>query len=194
KPVKLADAPGVVTMLGASDKAVVVETDKGLARLEAKGVAKWKPIANAPAHVLALLDDRWALVDRGLFDLRSGKLTAWPAGFRVASVSAVTNELVVAAGLHGNAAELVTLKGTTWSREAIAPAASPAGAAPLGSGAAQIVSVVADKAGRVVVAAKDGRLAVRSKAGTWSLSEVTSDLPADHPGSPPAESKAGSSP
>lgn len=190
KPVKLAEAPGVVTMLGASDKAVVIETDKGLARLEAKGVARWKPIANAPAHVLALLDDRWALVDRGLLDLRSQKLAAWPAGFHVASVFAVSSDLVVAAGLRGNAAELVTLKGTAFSREAIAPG----GGVPFGTGATQIVSVVADKTGRVVVAARDGRLAVRGKAGAWSISEVTSELPPDRPGSPPAESKAGSSP
>jgi len=194
KPVKLADAPGVVTMLGASDKAVVVETDKGLARLEAKGAARWKPIANAPAHVLALLDDRWALVDRGLFDLRSLKLAAWPAGFQVATVFAVSNDLVVAAGMRSNAAELVTLKGMTFLREPIATTAAPGGAAAFGTGAAQIVSVVADKTGRVVVAARDGRLAVRSKAGAWSLSEVTSELPPDRPGSPPAESKAGSSP
>ncbi|HET9991398.1 MAG TPA: hypothetical protein VFQ65_22865, partial [Kofleriaceae bacterium] len=192
KPVKLAEAPGVVTALAASDKGVVIETDKGLAKLEGPST-KWKPIANAPAHVLALLDDRWALVDRGLLDLRTQKVTAWPAGFRVETAIAVTSDLVVAAGLHGNAAELVTLKGTAVAREAIT--AAPAnGVAKLGTGAAAIVSVVADKTGRVVVAAKDGQLAVRDKAGAWTISEVRTELPADHPGSPPAESKAGSSP
>lgn len=189
RPAKLADAPGVVASLAASDKAVVVETDKGLARLELKGAAKWKPIANAPAHVLALLDDRWALVERGLFDLRAPKLIAWPAGFHPASVVAVTNDLVVAAGLRGGAAELVTLKGSAFAREPIAT-----GAAKLGTAAAQIVAVVADRLGRVVVAARDGQLAVRDKAGAWTISEVRSELPADRPGSPPAESKAGSSP
>jgi len=178
KPVKLADAPGVVTALAGSDKAIVVDTDKGLARLEAKGAAKWKPIANAPAHVIAPLDDRWALVERGLLDLRSLKVTPWPAGFRVASVIAVTNDLVVAAGLHGTTAELVTLKGTVLAREPIAP--------KLG----EIVSVVADKTGRAVVATREGQLAVRDKAGAWTVVEVTSELPADKPGSPPAESKA----
>jgi len=194
KPIKLADAPGVVTALAASASGVVVETDKGLAKLEAKGAAqKWKPIANAPAHVLALLDDRWALVDRGLLDLRTQKVTAWPAGFRVDTAIAVSNELVVAAGLHGNAPELVTLKGATVTREpitaALVAAASGNGATKLGSGAAAIVSVVADKAGRVVVAMKDGELAVRDKAGTWTLTDVRTELPADRPGSPPAESK-----
>jgi hypothetical protein len=183
KPVKLADAPGVVSGLAATDKAVVIETDKGLSKLETKGAtAKWKPIANAPAHALALLDDRWALVDHGLLDLRTQKVTAWPAGFAVASAVAVSNDLVVAAGLHGNAAELVTLKGATFARE------------PIGLAGAPIVSVVADKSGRVVVAARDGQLAVRDKAGTWTLGAVTSELPPDRPGSPPAESKTGSSP
>jgi hypothetical protein len=201
KPVKLAEAPGPVSGLAASDKAVVIETDKGLARLELKGAtAKWKPIANAPAHVLALLDDRWALVDRGLLDLRTQKVTVWPAGFAVASAIAVTNDLVVAAGLRGAAAELVTLKGATFAREPIAPAGSAS--TRFGAGAAAIVSVVADKSGRVVVAARDGQLAVRDKAGAWTFGAVTTELPADRPGSPPAESqtqaksdaKTGSSP
>jgi hypothetical protein len=193
KPVKLADAPGPVSGLAASDKAVVIETDKGLARLELKG-AKWKPIANAPAHVLALLDDRWALVDRGLLDLRTQKVTPWPAGFAVASAIAVTNDLVVAAGLHGAAAELVTLKGATLSREPIAAAGAATPGTRFGAGAAAIVSVVADKNGRVVVAARDGQLAVRDKAGAWTLGAVTTELPADRPGSPPATSQTGSSP
>ena len=182
KAVKLADAPSVVSGLAASDKAIVIETDKGLAKLETKS-AKWKPIANAPAHVLALLDDRWALVDRGLLDLRGMKTTAWPAGFSVVSAIAVTNDLVVAAGLHGGAAELVTLKGATFAREPIGAAT-----ARFGVGGAAIVSVVADKSGRVVVAARDGQLAVRDKAGTWVIAAVRSELPADRPGSPPAES------
>ncbi|MEP6859476.1 MAG: hypothetical protein ABJE66_02585 [Deltaproteobacteria bacterium] len=193
KPVKLADAPGVVTGLAASAKAVVIETDKGLARLEARG-AKWKPIANAPAHVLALLDDRWALVDHGLLDLRTQKVTVWPAGFAVASAIAVTNDLVVAAGLHGAAAELVTLKGATFAREAIVPGGAATPGTRFGAGTAAIVSVVADKSGRVVVAARDGQLAVRDKAGAWTLGAVTTELAAARPGSPPAESQTGSSP
>jgi hypothetical protein len=196
KPVQLAEAPGVVTALAASDKAVVIETDKGLARLEVKGAAaKWKPIANAPANVLALLDDRWALVDRGLLDLRTQRVTPWPAGFRVASAVAVDNGLVIAAGLRGATTELVTVKGAAVTREPIAPAVSAApNAARFGTGVAAIVSVVADKAGRVVVAAKDGQLAVRDKGGAWTRGEVTSAFPADRAGSPPAQSKAGSSP
>jgi len=169
-PVKLADAPDPIALIAAAGKSVVVQTDKGLARLDAKG---WKPIANAPKQVIALLDDRWALVDRGLLDLRANKLTAWPSGFRVASVVAVTNELVVAAGGR----ELVTLKGGKLERTAISMQL-----------AAPIVSVVADKAGRVVVATRDGEIAVRDKAGAWTAGELRDDLPAARPGSPPAES------
>lgn len=170
KPVKLVDAPGPVALIAAAGKAIVVQTDKGLARLDGKG---WKPIANAPKQVIALLDDRWALVDRGLLDLRANKLTAWPNGFRVASVVAVTNDLVVAAGGR----ELVTLKAGKFSREPITQQL-----------AAPIVSVVADKTGRAVIATRDGQLAVRDKTGAWTAGELRDELPADRPGSPPAES------
>ncbi|MEO6776423.1 MAG: hypothetical protein ABI467_25995 [Kofleriaceae bacterium] len=199
KPVRLADAPGVVSALGASPHAIAIETDQGLARLEA-GTRRWKPIAKAPAHVIALLDDRWALVDRGLLDLTKRAVTPWPAGFRVATAIAVTSDLVVAAGLHGNAPELVTLARSRLSREAIAPSgglpgrAGGTGTADFGTGAAAIISVVADTAGRVVVAAQDGQLAVRDKAGTWTFGRVRSELPADRPGPPPAASKSESRP
>jgi hypothetical protein len=193
KPVRLADAPGPVAMLGAGAKAIVVETDQGLAKNEGKG---WKPIANAPTQVLALLDDRWALVDHGLLDLRSQKLTAWPAGFHVASAVAVDNDFVVAAGLQGAAAELVTLKAGKLDHEAIVAAAGAANAdaippstAKLGTGAAVIVAVAADRTGRVVVAARDGQLAIRDKAGTWTQGALFDPPPPARPGSPPAESK-----
>jgi hypothetical protein len=167
KPVRLPDAPGVVAMLAAG-KSIVVQTDLGLATLEGK---KWKPIANAPKQVLALLDDRWAVVDRGLLDLRSQKVTAWPAGFRAASVVA-DNELVVAAGTLGGAAHLVTLAAGKLDHSAIEIAGTP-------------IAVVADRAGRVVVATKDA-LAIRDKAGIWTAGELRDALPADRPGSPPA--------
>ncbi|MEO8554633.1 MAG: hypothetical protein ABI678_31870, partial [Kofleriaceae bacterium] len=74
--------------------------------------------------------------------------------------------------------ELVTWKAGKLAREAIGVQL-----------AAPIVSVVADKTGRAVVATRDGQLAVRDKAGTWTAGELRDDLPADRPGSPPAESK-----
>jgi len=176
KPTKLPEAPGPVAAIGASGKGIVVETDHGLAKLAG---ARWKPIAGAPPHVAVLLDDKWAIVDRGLLALDSQKLTAWPAGFHVATAVAVTAELVVAAGIgpHGSSAELVTLRAGKLDREPIAfDHASP------------IVAVVADKSGRVVVATRDGQLAIRDRA-TWTTATVSDDLPAARPGSPPAVSK-----
>jgi hypothetical protein len=188
KPVRLADAPGPVAMLAASAKGVVIETDKGVAKLEGK---RWKPIAIAPSQVIALLDDRWALVEHGLLDLRTQTTTAWPAGFTVASVFAVDNDLVVAAGTHGASPELVTLKAGKLERAAIAIAPTvirslPVPAAPaIGAG---IVAIVGDRAGRVVVATHDA-LWIRDKAGAWTIGELRDELPPDRPGSPPAESK-----
>ena len=189
KPVRLADAPGPVTMLAASTKGVVIETDKGIAKLDGK---RWKPIANAPAQVTALLDDRWALVEHGLIDLKTQNTTVWPAGFKVASVFAVDNDLVLAAGTHGASPELVTLKAGKLDRAGIVIAASvtgsqsvPASPAIVGAG---IVAIVGDRAGRVVVATHDA-LWLRDKAGVWTIGELRDELPADRPGSPPAESK-----
>ncbi|HEY0255285.1 MAG TPA: hypothetical protein VGC41_27340, partial [Kofleriaceae bacterium] len=132
-----------------------------------------------------LLDDRWALVDRGVFDLDAGKLVAWPSGFRVSSVSAVDRELVVAAGTIGANPELVTVTGKAakLDHELITVKLT-----------APIVSIVGDRAGRVVIAARDGSLAVRGSGGpagkgAWVAATVRDELPADKPGSPPAESR-----
>lgn len=170
-PVRLADAPAPVLALAASRTSVVVVTDQGLARLAGKG---WKPIANAPRRVTALLDDRWALLDRGLLDLRSQNVTAWPTGFRVSSVGTVDNERVVAAGTLGAQQVVVTLKADTLVLE------------PIGVKLASIVWVSADREGRVVVASSEGQLAVRDQAGAWTATAVRDELPADRPGSPPA--------
>lgn len=170
-PVRLADAPGPVLALAASPASVVVVTDQGLVRLAGKG---WKPIANAPRQVTSLLDDRWALLDRGLLDLRSQRVTAWPTGFRVSSVVAVDNDLVVAAGTLGATLVVVTLKAGTLVHE------------PIGVQLASIVWVSADREGRVVVASREGQLAVRDHAGAWTSTAVRDELPADRPGSPPA--------
>jgi hypothetical protein len=174
---KLPEAPGVIVALGASGKGVAVETDKGLARLDA---ATWKPIANAPQHVVALLDDRWALVDRGVLDLRARgprsappPLTAWPAGFHPASVIAL-DDTVVAAGAGAHGPELVTLRAGKTDREPFAF-----------EHAAPIVAVAIDKAKRVVVAARDGQLAIRER-GAWTVHHVSDELPPPHEGSPPA--------
>ncbi len=177
-PVRLPDAPDPVVLLAASSRGVVAATDKGLVRLVG---TTWKPIPHAPAQVLAVLDDRWVLVDRGLVDLRSRRVIPWPADFQPAAAIAVDSQLVVAAGTHGAAAELVTVSRGKPVREPIG------GLTP--AGAAGIVSVVADRAGRVVVATRDGQLAIRDHTGAWAAGRLRDARPAEHPGPPPAESK-----
>ncbi|MFT3698413.1 MAG: hypothetical protein QM831_35040 [Kofleriaceae bacterium] len=179
EPGKLADAPGNVAMLGAGASGVVAQTDKGLVKLATKGAPKWKPIAKAPPPVIAIVDDRWALVDRGMWNLDAGTLVAWPQGFRVATVSSL-GDSIIAAGSIGANAELVTISGK----------ASTLAHAPIGVKlAAPIVSITGDKVGRVVIVARDGSLAVRDKANAWTAANVSDQLPADKPGSPPAESQ-----
>jgi hypothetical protein len=65
-----------------------------------------------------LLDDRFALIDRGVADLDSGAVTAWPAGFRVGAATVV---VVSRASL--------ALEGTA-SVNASAPLSDDADAAP----------------------------------------------------------------
>jgi hypothetical protein len=167
KAVKLADAPGVITALAASAKGVVVETDLGLARLDG---AKWKPLAKAPKHVVALLDAKWALVDHGVVELDSGKVTPWPAGFHPLAEVAIDGA-VIGASAH----ELVTIRPAAITRDPIGQAlASP------------IVGLAADRSGRVLIATRAGQLALRVN-GTWSAGELRTEPAAEHVGSPPAE-------
>jgi hypothetical protein len=169
---KLPEAPGVITAVGASPRGITVETDVGLARLDG---AKWKPIANVPARVVALLDDRWALVDRGVLDLRAkpAAAIAWPPGFHPASVVAL-DDIVIAAGAHNTTLAVVTLH--TGKPPIIDPFTF--------DHAAPIVAVAADKSGRVIVAAHDGQLAIRDH-GQWTTAHVSDDLPPPREGSPP---------
>ncbi|HEY4179340.1 MAG TPA: hypothetical protein VGM90_20995 [Kofleriaceae bacterium] len=95
EPQKLGEAPSNVLAIGASEKSIVIATDKGLFRSSnaaTTGIATtgvFKPIARAPKRVDRLLDDRFALIDRGVVDLDSGAVTAWPAGFRVGTATVV---------------------------------------------------------------------------------------------------------
>ncbi len=172
---KIPDAPAPVLAVGASPGGVVIETEHGLARLEG---SKWKPIATAPPHVAALLSDRLAIVDRGLYDLRANKTVAWPAGMRVVTAIATGDADVLAIAQHGAALELVTAHAGKLAREPL----------PVEAPAAPVVGLVADRAGRIVVALRDGRLVIRDRAG-WSTVHVKDELPAAKPGAPPATSR-----
>jgi hypothetical protein len=169
EPTRLAVAPGNIASIGVGARGAVVATDAGVFRLAG---TRFAPIAAAPRG-LRLLSARWALADRGAFDLATGKLTSWPAGISIAAAMATDDALTaVAAGPSG--LELVTLRGGKLVRE------------PLGiTGAA--VGVVVDRSGRAAVALADGRIAWRTATG-WTTTEVTDEAPADRPGAPPAMS------
>jgi hypothetical protein len=173
QPTKLADAPASVTALAASSTGVIVQTAKGLMKLDG---AAWKPIKKAPKKVRALLSDRWALVDRGALDLKTMKPIVWPAGVHIVEATTVGNELV-GVSMHGKTVELVTIKAGKVVRENV-PVDNPK----------PIVGLVVDKHARVAIAMRDGRIALRDN-GTWTVTEVREELAAPKPGPAPAESQ-----
>jgi hypothetical protein len=172
KATKLAEAPAPVIALAASPKDLVVETERGLARWNA---GTWKPLAKAPHHVAMLLDPRWAVVERGVVELDTGKQLGWPLGFHV-EVAIAVGDAVIAA----SARELVTIKASS-----ITPSAAHE---PLPALASPIVGIAADRSGRVVLATRGGQVAVRAN-GTWTVTEARDEPPATHDGPPPAESR-----
>ncbi|HEX4450782.1 MAG TPA: hypothetical protein VH143_07940 [Kofleriaceae bacterium] len=168
KATKLAEAATPVELVGASAKAITVQTDRGLARWDG---TKWTPLAKSPHRVDALLDATWALVNAGVIDLDTGKLVAWPLGFHVQAALA-DGETVYAA----SARELITLAHGAFTREPLPALASP------------IAGLVADRGGRIAIATRGGQLA-RRVAGAWTVVELRSEPAVAHAGSPPAESK-----
>lgn len=201
---KLAMAPRAVQQIGAGAKGLTIQTERGLLHAKAAGAA-WKPIARAPRRVDRLIDDRWALDDRGVIDLKTGKRTAWPGGFRFGAATPGPKGTLMLVGTHRGAIEVVVIEGVKATRETVevtpdsrpgpdpttasnarnpdAQANAPSPTGPLSNP----VGVVTDKSGRVVIAFRDGRLAIRER-GTWSVTAITEALPAARPGAPPATS------
>jgi len=170
EPGKLAVAPSSIVAIGAGAKAVVIATETGVFRLDG---GKLTALPAAPRRP-RLVSDRWAIVDRGAVDLTTNKLTAWPGGLAIGVAATTADDALVAIGAGRAGLELVTLRAGKLARD------------PLGlSGTA--VGVVVDRAGRAAVALSDGRIAVRDPSG-WTTTEVTDEVPAEHPGSPPAAS------
>ncbi|MDB4963662.1 MAG: hypothetical protein JWP01_3661 [Myxococcales bacterium] len=172
EPTKLALAPGPVLALGGG-KSIVVATERGLFRLEGTRMA---PIKRSPRRVNRLIGDRWALVDRGAVDLRSGVTTPWPSGLEILTVAAGPGDGLVAVGSTRTGLELVTVVKTKLERVRLPDEIT---------GAA--VGVALDRSARAVVAFHDGRLAVRDR-GVWKVVTVREALPAPRPGPPPAAS------
>ena len=175
-PTKLADAPGPISALGASSTGVMVQTDKGLMKLEG---TTFKPVKKAPKAVRALLSDRWALVDRGAFDLKAMKAFAWPAGVHIIEATTIGNDFVGVSQV-GKTVELIRIKAGKTGKIEREPVTI--------DNPKPVVGLVVDKEGRAAIAMRDGRIALRDK-GTWTVSEVREELAEPKPGPAPAESK-----
>jgi hypothetical protein len=187
-PTKLADAPEPILAVAATvGGSVVISTAKGFFGLQG---AAFKAIKTAPRTGGTLLSDRFLLVSNGVFDLKTQRTLTWPAGLRVTDTTLVGVDTLVAVGSRGGKRELVTVKAGAGSAKKKA-AAKGDGAdtevIPLPN-ASPVVGLVADKAGRVVVATRDGHIAVR-ESGNWSVSEVSEALPEAKTGPAPAESQ-----
>lgn len=174
EPAKLALAPTPVLAIAGGDTAVVIQTARGLMRLQG---ATFRRIARTPRTITRLVSERWALTDRGAVDLKAGTTTAWPAGLSAHVAAAGPDAATLAAVASGRAGlELITLSGTKIVRDPIA-----------GTQGAKAVGVAVDKAGRAVVALSDGRVARRDRAA-WTITQVRDELPAPRPGAGPATS------
>jgi hypothetical protein len=169
EPAKLGTAAGEILLVG-SGTAIVVATERGLFRIDGAKVA---PIS-APRRAKLLVGDRWAVVDGGVVDLRTGKTTAWPGGAAIEVVEVGPEERLVAVVRIGGKLELVVVRAGKLERVPMEAAGAPVG-------------VAVDRGGRAVVAFQDGRLAVRDGA-VWTTVTVREELPTPRPGPPPAAS------
>ncbi len=169
----LATAGSTVLALG-SGKRVVFATDRGVFRIDRKRVVAVK---SAPRRVNAFAGDRWGLVDHGAVDLRSGRVTAWPADLEIRAAAQAPDEHLFAAGTAtGGGVVVLELGGIKIARATVD-----------GVSAGIPAAVVADAKDRIVVVFRDGRIALREHA-TWTVSTVRDEPPPPHPGSPPATS------
>ncbi len=173
EPSKLANAPASIRALAGSGKSVVIATERGLMKLVGSA---FRPVPRCPTGVRSLISERWALLDRGAFDIKTLRTVPWPTDVDVERATAVGNDLV-GVSRHGATVELITVRGRKVTREPV----------PL-RGATSIVGIIVDKQARVAIALGDGRIAVRD-GGTWTVTEVRQALPAARPGPPPAESR-----
>ena len=175
EPTKLAVAPAAVLAIGAGASALTIATERGLYRYEGRG---FKHVRRAPRRVDRLVGDRWAIVDGALVELPTGKRPRLPAGVSLA-VAAPGPDGPVAAGSGPDGPVLVRVKAGKVDVTAL----------PATLRGATAVGVVADKAGRVLVAFQNGRLVLRDR-DAWSEAAVRVELPAPRPGRPPAREGA----
>lgn len=177
-PARLGAAAGEILLVG-SGRSIVIATERGLFRIDAGKGARPAPIRAAPRRARMLVGDRWAIVDGGAVDLRTGKTTAWPAGASIEVAAAGPDERLIAVARAAGKLELWTVRAGKLARAPVELAAGAADAAPVG--------VATDRAGRVVIALRDGRIALRDGA-PWTVVTVGEQLPPPRPGAPPAAS------
>lgn len=170
EPQRLPDAPGPVTLVGASAGGVTIATDRGLARLDGKS---WRAIERAPRGVLALASERWAITATGAGDLKASQTITWPAGDSVTAYAADGDTLVACAATTAGV-DLITVHRGQVAREAV-PLAPPG--VPVG--------VAVDHSHRTSIALADGRVLVREH-DTWTTTEVRDAWPAPRAGPGPA--------
>jgi hypothetical protein len=171
EPTRLVQAPGNIVSIGAGPTAIVVATETGVFRVTGGKLVAVKP----PPGRVRLVSDRWALADLGAIDLTAGRLLLWPRGLAMGAAAGCVGDALVAVGTGTAGLELVTIAAGKLARE------------PLGvTGTA--VGVVADRAGRAVVALSDGRIAVRDRVG-WTVTQVADAPAAERPGPAPARSE-----
>lgn len=171
EPLKLALAPAPVIAIGAG-KTIVIATERGLTRVVGKQL---EPIAGAPKRVIALVDDRWAILSTGAFDLQTGKTIRWPSGSTVTVTTVGPAGTLIAIASRRGTLELFTID-ASLAHEALP--VTPSGTA---------VGVVADRAGRLAIALADGRILTRDR-GSWTTTRAVSQLPDPRPGVGPARS------
>ena len=172
EPTKLALAPAPILAIAAG-KAVVIALDRGLFRVDGTRISAIKRV---PRRVDRLVSDRWALTERAVVHLMTGKSTPLPEGLKIVSAASGPGDSFVAVSASRGGLELVTLTGTKLVRDALP-------AAIIGSP----VGVALDSSGRAVIALRDGRVCLRER-GAWTVATVREALPAAHPGPPPASS------
>jgi hypothetical protein len=181
EPAKLALAPAKIVAIGAGARTIVLVTEAGTWRLGQRGalVALATTIPGAsPATPMRLVSDRWAIVEHGVLDLTTRRLTTLPGELAIEIAAVAPDDGLAAIGSSPGGLELLVLRRGTLSRDPLGILAS-AGTTPVG--------VVVDRAGRALVALSDGRIVLRQPSG-WSTIEVTDEVPAEHPGAPPATS------
>ncbi len=185
EPAKLGAAAGEILLVGAG-RTVVVATERGLFRLDG---ARMSPIG-APKHARMLVGDRWAIVDGGAVDLRTGKTTAWPAGVSIEVAALGHDDRLIAVARVAGKLELFAVGTGKLERAPIAAAEPGQSGAALADEvvAGTPVGVAVDRAGRAVVAFRDGRIAVR-EGTAWTTVAASVELPAPRPGAPPAASR-----